>query len=172
MCYKSFHSVPDISGLSNIWFGNGLCFHFLDVSFAAKKKKKALLILIQCDLCIFLLSLVLLILCIIRLANLQRFTPIFFSRSFIDVLSHLHLWFIWVSFHAWCEEGAQFQSFACGHPVISTLCWKDGGILSSLNCLSILVEINSLKIKRFISGLSFLFRSFPDYTILITVALQ
>lgn len=37
LCYKSFHSVPDISGLSNIWFGNGLCFHFLDVSFAAKK---------------------------------------------------------------------------------------------------------------------------------------
>ena len=124
----------------------GCVFTFLMVSFAAKKKK--LLILIQCDLCIFLLSCVLLILCIIRLANLQRFTPIFSSRSFIHVLLHLRLWFIWVSFRVWCEEGAQFQSFACGHPVISTLFVEKMGVFfPPWIVLALLLKLTHSKLK-------------------------
>ena len=113
-----------------------------------QQKKKKLLILIQCDLCIFLLSCVLLILCIIRLANLQRFTPIFSSRSFIVVLLHLHLWFIWVSFRVWCEEGAQFQSFACGHPVISTLFVEKMGVFfPPWIVLALLLKLTHSKLK-------------------------
>ena len=169
MCYKSFSSVPDISGLSNIWFENGLCFHFLDGIICSKKKKA-----FNFDTVWFmhssLVTCAFFILCVIRLANLQSFTHIFSSRSFIDVL----LYYIYDSFEL---------VFMCGVRKESNFNFLHVGIQFSQNyllkrlffppwiVLALLLKLTHSKLKGLLLDSHFLFHLFPDHTILITVAL-
>jgi len=72
---------------------------------------------------------------------------LFSSRSVI-VLLCLGLWSILSQFL--CEEGVQLHSFACGYRVVPAPFEKT--IVSPLNCLGTLVEINCPWMYGFISG--------------------
>ena len=122
-CKFSLYTLDTV--LSSKWFANifsqcmSLPFHFLDGVLWSTKFK----ILIWSTLFFFLLLLVLL-LSKKPLPNprLQRFTPMFSSKSFIVFALRFRsmIYFRW-GFFVWFEVRVHLRSFVCGYTVIPTL---------------------------------------------------